>query len=197
MIKKLFKEHKGLVIYSIIILILLFVILFVLDDDFIKKHSSFKNFFNQTTASNNEQSTKDKFANYEDQIKALEQNKFKYKYEIDYNGTYYQCEGTKNKEEDNGSCTKPEQVTYTKDNFAEVYSKINTKFLDVKYIFDSLKEYEPKEEKYGEERVFVYTIKTTNGTNEISIYTDYENITKICIAKGYLTYILNYSDIGI
>ena len=137
MIKKLFKEHKGLVIYSIIILILLFVILFVLDDDFVKKHSSFKNFFNQTTTSNNEQSTKDKFANYEDQIKALEQNKFKYKYEIDYNGTYYQCEGTKNKEEDNGSCTKPEQVTYTKDNFAEVYSKINTKFLDVKYILSN------------------------------------------------------------
>lgn len=197
MLKKILKEHKGLVIYSLIIIVLLFVILFVLDDDFIKRHSSFKSFFKTEQVTTTEQDNQTKFLSYEEQIQKLEQNKYKYQYEIDYNGTYYECSGTKNKEEDNGTCTKPNVVTYNKDTFNDTFAKINTKFLDVNYIFTSLAEYEPQEEKYGEERVFVYKIKTSNGTNEISVYTNYENITKICIAKGYLTYILKYSDIDI
>ena len=111
MLKKILKEHKGLLIYSIIIIILLFVILFVLDDDFIQKQSSFKSFFKTEQITTTEQDSSTKFLSYEEQIKKLEQNKYKYQYEIDYNGTYYECSGIKNKEEDNGTCTKPSVVT--------------------------------------------------------------------------------------
>lgn len=189
------KKNKFLIIYGIIILIILIIILFVLDDDFIRKHSKFKNYYNNNNTTVTEK--KEEFTSYEDQINKLRQNKYKYSYELIHNNITYNCEGIKNKEEDNGHCDLPEKISYTKENYESVYSKINAKFLDVNYIFDSLKEYEPKKEEYKDQRMFIYTIKTSTGTNDITVYTDYNNITKICIAKGYLTYILKYSDIGI
>lgn len=188
------KKKKFLIIYFIIVVLLLVVIMFVLPDSFIKKTSKYKNFYKDETE-NKETVKKEPFLDYEKQISNLEKNVYSYEYEIDYNGVLYVCQGNKKGEKEEGSCTKPKKVSYTEKNYNDVFKNINKKFLDVNYIFEQLKDIEPEETDLGKERMFTYNLEESD--TEVIINTDKKNITRICIARGYLTYVLKYSNIGI
>ncbi len=183
--KKIIKEYKFLFIYSIIIIVILLFILFAVDDKyFIKK--------NNNTINTKEKS---KTIDYKKQLEQLLNENYSYHYDLNYNGETYKCEGIKKKEEEKGKCIEPESIEYNNDNYQEVFKNINTKYLDVNYIYNIIKELDPEMTNLNVKRYYTYDVNILNMKGNIIVYSDLSRITQITIANGYLTYVLYFDNI--
>lgn len=186
--KKVNKRKIFFVFYAIFIACALIFIMFIADDSFFLNN---KNLIDSSSTIENKETFKD----YEEQIIDLKNNVYSYKYEINYNGVEFYCTGTKNKTIESGVCTKPNETSYTEKNYEEAFADLNTKNLDIEYIFEIIGDTEAKELKFNDKRNFTYEVILDKLKTEITITTNYENITQICIANGFETYILTYSNI--
>lgn len=186
------KKHKGLTIYFIIIIIALLLIMFIIPDSFFtKKYEEIKNPSSDTE--------KKEFTDFETQKQHLLKNNYNYEYSLlDSMGTesyYFQCSGQINDTLESGSCTSPEKISYTETTKKEVFSKIENQYLNPQKIFELIEGITPKEFKESTIREFVYQSKIEDLNTEITITTDLDEITQICLSNAYMTYILKYSNV--
>ena len=178
------KRKTFLLFYAIIVLIILIYIIFLAPDSlFINKNKD------------SEKTNQVIFKDIEELKDNLKNNQYDYNYTIDYNGKQYECSGTKDKEKEQGICTKPSKIEYNQSNISEKI-EINTEYLEVDKIFELIDGTEAKENNYYNLKTYKYNIELNNRNTDITIYTDETNITKICITNGFLTYILNFSNIN-
>ncbi len=178
-------SKKFLITYALIIVFLLIIILFVADDKyFVSKNTSNETSINKT-----------KTVPYEEQLKKLLNNKYEYHYDLNHNGITYKCQGKKDKEEDSGTCSEPELITYTQENFQEKLKELNVEYLDVNHIYSMIKDLEPKMTNVNVKRYYTYNVNIMNLKGEIIIYSDLKNITQITIVNGYLTYVLYFDSV--
>ena len=185
------KRKKSLIIYGFVILIILLVIFIIPDSFYMKLYSK--------NIEKIENSTKIEFVDYDTQKERLLANKFKYEYLIldsMSNVSYqYKCSGTINEDVESGTCSEPEKISYTEANKKEVF-KINTDYVDIKYLFDLLSKTEPEVTKYQTSREYNYKVDIEKLDTEIIVYTDVDNINKIEISNKYMTYIIKISDVS-
>ncbi|HAB65966.1 MAG TPA: hypothetical protein DCE23_01230 [Firmicutes bacterium] len=186
---------KFLIVYGIIILIaLVFIVVIIPDDVFLLRYNKSAKILDNI----NKEKEKD-FASYDDQKKALLNNNYDYEYVLlDSMGTVsytYDCEGTKKGDLETGTCTKPSSFSYTESSKDSSF-KISTKYLDVREIFELIKEEEPEITTHQSSREYLYKTKIDDLDSDITIYTDKDNITRIDISNAYMTYILKYSNIS-
>ena len=186
------KKHKGLTIYFIIIIIALLLIMFIIPDSFFtKKYEGVK-----IPSSDTE---KKEFTDFETQKQHLLKNNYNYEYSLlDSMGTesyYFQCSGQINDTLESGSCTSPEKISYTETTKKEVFSKIENQYLNPQKIFELIEGITPEEFKESTIREFVYQSKIEDLDTEITITTDLDEITQICLSNAYMTYILKYSNV--
>ena len=183
--KKIFNKNKFLFIYGLIIIVIL-IIMFVADD---------KYFINKEKETAKINKVINKESTYEEELKALLNKEYDYHYSLNYNGVTYKCQGTKRKEEEKGNCSEPQEIEYTKDNIQEVFNNINTDYLDVEYIYNSIKDIEPEITKLDVKRYYTYNVNILKLKGQIIIYSDSKRITQITIVNGYLTYVLYFDNI--
>lgn len=186
------KQNKVLVIYGIIIFIILIAIIFILPDSFFLK--PYKNVDLPSTTVE-----KKEFVDYEEQKENLLKNKYDYEYLLlDSMGskTYtFDCSGTMNETIESGTCKSQEMFSYTESNKQEVFSKINLDYVTPSYIFNLIKDVEPKETKYSTLREYKYDVTIEDLQTDIIIYTNLNEISKIEISNAYMTYIIKYSNV--
>lgn len=192
MSKKL-KRKSIMIIYALIIFILLIVILFVLPDSFFvdKNNDSIPQIDNESPK---------EFTDYETQIEHLLNKKFEYEYILlDSMGTQsysFECSGKIDDTIESGTCVLPTKVSYTEKNVAEVYKNIDSRYLDVEFLFNTIKDVEPTETRYQTIREYNYKIKITDLDTDITVHTDLDEITKIYISNAYMTYIMKYTNVS-
>ncbi len=184
-------NNKFLKWYIIGIILILFV-MFLLPDSFFS--SKYKN----KTIDNSNSPTKEEFTSYEEQIKNLQNNKYSFEYIIlDTMGTKpysYKCTGIINSTLESGNCEGDYVFSYTEENKKEKF-KIDVKYLNVSNIFDLLKDIEPKETTYSNEREFSYKALIEDLDTDIVVFTDLKNITRIEINSKYMNYTLKYNKV--
>ena len=183
--KKLINNNKFLFIYAFIIIIIL-IIMYVADD---------KYFINKEKETNKINKIINKEDTYENKLKKLLNKEYDYHYSLNYNGVTYKCQGIKRKEEEKGNCSEPEEIEYTNNNIQEVFNNINTDYLDVEYIFNTIKNIEPEVTKLDVNRYYTYNVNILNLKGQIIIYSDSKKITQITIGNGFLTYVLYFDNI--
>lgn len=186
------KRKIGLAIYAVIIIIALIFIIFIAPDSLFTKKPDLDAL---------PVSDPIEFVDYEEQKENLKQNKYTYEYNIldsmsdtTYN---YKCTGTINIDEEAGTCTQPEYITYDVSTKEEVYKNINKNFIDPAYIFNLVKDIEPELIKYQTYRDYTYNLEISGLDTKILIRTDVQNITEITIMNTYSQYHLKYSDIKV
>lgn len=187
------KTKTILGIYAIIIIIALICIMFIIPDSFFMKQ------YEDIQLPSNEVEKKE-FVDYEEQKKHLLMNKYNYEYLLlDSMGTQtytFECSGQVKENLESGSCTSPEGISYTEKTKKEAFSKINEKYLEPQTILTLIEKVTPEETKYATTRDYLYKVKIEDLDTEITITTDLDEITKICISNGYMTYILKYSNVS-
>ncbi len=185
-------NKKFLLIYGIIIIILLLGIMFFIPDDFFKKQ--YDDIEIPTTE-------KKDFVSYETQIENLLNKQYEYEYLIlDSIGTKsytYECSGKMDDTIESGTCTKPKKISYTEQNKKDVYKEIEINYIDVEYIFNSIKDIEPTIEKMTKTRIYTYKTAIEKLETDITVTTDLDAITQIEISNAYMTYILKYNNVNI
>lgn len=191
-------NKKFFLFYTLAIFILLVVIVFFLPDDFFRIGMKDEEIFGDFGG---EVLEKREFVDYEKQIDTLINGNFDFEYVIldsMRSRTYsFKCIGTKHGEEESGTCTGTRNFSYTREDKAENFV-IDVDYLDVQKIFGILREYDPKETAYSEEREFKYEIeildKLTNDKimTEVLVYTSIDNVKRIEISNAYMSYILKY-----
>ena len=175
-------NKKFLITYGIIIVLLLVFILFIAPDKmFMKSSNSTKN----TTV-------KEKFKDYKKQQKELINSNYKYHFDVNYNTKTYKCSGEKNDKGISGECSEPKDLKYNQDNISKKL-KLNTDYLNPKYVFDFVKDIEPELENLYVKRYYTYNVKLVGLDGKIIVYTDREHITQISIMNGYFTYSIYYN----
>lgn len=187
------KTKKILGIYAIIVIIALICILFIIPDSF------FENLYKTNEIPTTETEPKE-FTDYEEQKSHLLMNQYNYEYLLlDSMGTKtytFECSGQKKDTLESGSCTSPTNISYTEKTKAEVFSKIKEDYINPQTLFEIIEENQPEETKYTTTREYLYKVKIEDLDTEITITTDLEEITKICIRNSYMTYILKYSNVS-
>ena len=191
------KRKKALLIYGLVIFIALMSIMFFIPDSaFLKIYD--KN-IKKVKNTNSTTNTEVKFVDYDTQKERILKKQFKYEYvlldSLSDKSYKYKCSGTINKEVESGTCTEPETISYTEKTKKDSF-KINTNYVDVTYLLNYIKDYEPEITTYNKTREFLYKTNLEKLDTDITIYTDLENITKIEISNEYMTYILKYDDIS-
>lgn len=190
--KKISTRAKALIIYAIVVIIALIIILFVIPDSVFYKIGGKKMNSDLPTVVDN-------FVSIEDAEKNLTKNKYSYEYTIlDSIGTKsysFKCQGTRNEDLESGTCTSPKKVSYTEKDKEKVFKEIQNEFLEPKKVFKLLKDIKPNITKYQSTREYEYKVSLDKLDTTITIETDKENITKIEIMNGYMSYILKYSNI--
>lgn len=185
------KRKKFLILYFSIIIILLIIIIIIPDRFFTKKYDKL-DISNQTETK--------KFTDYEEQKKHLLNNNYNYEYLLlDSMGTEtynFSCTGQIKNEIESGSCTSPQEVSYTEKTKKEVFPELTLKYLNVEKIFSLIEDSEPEEIKYTSTREYIYKVEIEDLDTDITITTDLDEITKICLSNAYMTYILKYSNVN-
>ena len=204
------KRKKALTIYAIVIFIILIAILFIIPDSVFLKFYPSK--IPQISGETNEE--KKEFADYDKQKERLLNKEFDYEYvlldSMNKKSYIYRCNGSVNKEKDNGFCTSHSTInkmdeedtsedqtipiTYNEKNKKEEL-KIDISYLDPEVIFNLLKDVTPKETRNQTFREFNYKTKIKDLSTEIIVYTNLDNITKIEINNQYMNYIIKFSNI--
>ena len=183
------KRYKILIGYAIFIGIALIFILFIAPDELFVKKS-------RNVNSDNE-AVKERYVDYEMQKDNILNNNYEYEYNlIDSRGKSpleYNCTGNVIDGKTTGQCTLPTKVSYTDDNFAEVFKNVETDYLKPKFIFELIKSLEEKKIDYGSYREFIYHTKIDQLETEIAVRTDYDSIQDIVVANGYMQYYIKFN----
>lgn len=195
---------KFLLIYGVVIVIILVCILFVLPDSFFgaKYEKNYEKYFGDKVQNNSsDETTKVKFTDYEEQKKALLKGNYTYMYTILDSMTtksyHYECKGTVTEDKENGSCTYPDVVSYTKESKSAVFKEIGTTYIDLKTIFNLIKDVEPTLKEQLKTREYTYKIKVKDLDTEVIIQTSTEEITQISINNKFMTYLLKYEALKV
>ena len=189
------KNNKFLKYYAIAIAIALIAIMFIIPDSFYLDLESKKN---RQTIKITETETKD-FLDIQKQKENLLTKDHEYEYLMsEVIGTTMNkasCTGKIVDGVETGTCTTPQNVSYTKENKKDTILSLNVKYLDLEYIFKLIKDIEPTEISYNKTRELLYKTKILDLETEITIYTDLNNITQINISNAYMTYLFKYNNI--
>jgi len=212
------KKRIAIIMGCILILIL---ILILLPDSFYQKHSKYGWFYESDMFNKGEDEKAGWGISLEEQFNKLLNNKYEYNYKLEYGYpnkdkvvvNKYTCSGKKDEDNDNGSCTivlcsgdkdkgqdglscsSEKELDYTNDNFKEVFNNVNSSYLDVNYIYDLIKDKDNTFNQYSETRMFEYHVVSNNTDTDIYVYTNEDDIYKIMIMNGYLTYEIEYNNI--
>lgn len=181
-------KKKFLIIYAVIITIALIAILFIIPDKaFLKDKEGYEEFIKNAE--------KQKYESLETQKERLLKNEYEYEYNVIHNNKQYVCTGSKIDGTESGRCTSPKSISYTeKDKFNE--DKLyEIKFVEPEHIFKRIKDLEYTQSIVNEERVYIFQTKISKFDTTIKIYTGKENISRIDIENGVMTYILKYKNI--
>lgn len=191
------KNNKFLKIYAIVIMILLIVIFMIPDDFYLNLHTKL-----------NKQDPKEikeleeieyTFTDIDIQKEKLLTKDHNYEYlMLDSIGTEtktVECTGSVANNEDSGTCKSTQEVSYTKETKKETILNMNIKYVDLEYIFKSIKDIEPTVISYTKSRELLYKTKILELDTDIIIYTDLDNITQINISNAYMTYVFKYTSI--
>ena len=112
----------------------------MLPDSFFKKHSKYGWLYESDMFNNGDDSNKIGWTiSLEEMMDDLLKGKYNYDYSLENRSYKYICSGRKDGEEDNGECTSPEEVSYNKDTFKNVFDKLNIRYLDFSYIYNLIK----------------------------------------------------------
>ena len=189
------KNNKFLKIYAIIITIVLILIMFLIPDSF----------FLELQTKLHKQETKElkndalDFEKLETQKERILNNDLEYEYlMLDSIGTSsktVECSGKITESKETGICNSKEKISYTKETKKDAFLEMDIKYIDEKYIFDTIKDIEPTETTYNNSRELIYKTKILDLDTDITIYTDLDNITQISISNAYMTYVFKYSNI--
>lgn len=181
-------QKKFLIIYAIIIVVALLAILFIIPDkEFLKDKKGYEEFVKNAE--------KQKYESLETQKERLLKNEYEYEYNVLHNDKQYVCTGSKIAGTESGRCTSPRSISYTeKDKFNE--DKLyEIKFVEPEHIFKRIQDLEYTKSIVNEERVYIFNTKISKFDTTIKIYTGKENISRIDIENGVMTYILKYKNI--
>ena len=185
------KRKILLLIYAIVIILILIFILFIAPDTMFTDDIDIDFELPKTD-------TKE-FMDYQKQQEHLLQKNYNYEYVLlDSMGKksyQFNCEGKREGQFESGTCTLPENISYTQDNRKDAYKLIDSNYLEPSYIFDLLTDIKPEEAKYQESREYTYKIKIKDLDTDVIVTTDLDNITKIIINNAYMNYILKFSDV--
>lgn len=196
------KNNKFLLIYGLVIIIALVCILFVIPDSFFgaKYEKNYKKYFGENTQTTGKEN-KVEFTDYEKQKKSLLNGDYTYNYTIlDSMGTktyHFECKGTITKDKENGSCTYPDTVSYTKESKSTVFKEIGTTYIDLKTIFNLIKDEKPTLTQQEKTRKYTYNIKIKDLDTEVIITTSTKEITQISINNQFMTYLLKYETVKV
>ena len=186
-------RKKVLLTYGVVILIILIAIMFIIPD------SWFRKLYSKNVEKINEYNHPIEFVDYETQKERLLSNQYKYEYlildSLSDESYIYKCSGSMNKDLESGTCTEPDRVSYTEKNKKETF-KINTDYVDVKYLLNLIKDIEPEVTKYQTSREYNYNVKIEKLDTELIVYVDTENINKIEISNKFMTYVIKISDVS-
>ena len=180
------------------VILVLFLVLILLPDSFYKKHSKYGWFYeNNFIGEPDNSSVLDGWdLSIDDLFDKLLKNKYSYNYNLQNKNYTYICNGKKNGEDDNGSCSSPKKIDYNINNFKEVFKNINTNYLDISFIYDLVKDIDGESiQENDSSRRYEYNIVNNNVKTDIYIFTNKSNIRKIMIMNDSLTYIIEYSNI--
>lgn len=188
-------SKSFLLLYAIVIVVVFVLIMFIIPDDiFMLKYK------NSEIPNEKEPTEKIEFTDYEVQKDRLLNKNYDYEYVLlDSMGLItrqYTCEGKIKNNMETGTCTMPEEFSYTESNKKDLF-KINTKYIEFKGIMELVEGTTPEEVKYTSLREYHYNdLMIEDLKTEIVIYTDADNITKIELSNKYMTYILKYSNVA-
>ena len=181
------KNNKFLLIYGLVIVAILLCILFVIPDEaFLKDKEGYNEFVKNAE--------KQKRVSFEKQKERLLKNKYEYEYNIIHNNKQYVCTGSKNKDTETGRCSTP-KLTYTEKDKYDKDKLYEIKFVEPEEIFKRIKDLEYKTSIINEELVYVYETKVSKFDTTFTIYTGKENISRIDINNGVMTYIIKFKNI--
>ncbi|MBR6133590.1 MAG: hypothetical protein IKQ29_02605 [Bacilli bacterium] len=177
------------------IILILFIVLMLLPDSFYKKHSKYgwfyeNNFIGEPTY---DETLEGWDLSIDDYFNKVLNNKYSYKYELDNIQGRLICAGRKDGDKEEGECTSPKEIKYTKENIKDAYVKYNTKYLDMSYVYDLIKDQDKDTTQMEDTRLFTYNLDKDE--TDIYIYCSKSNIKKIIIMNIYLSYVIEFSDI--
>lgn len=188
------KDNKFLKWYACIIIVILILIMFVLPDNF---YLDLQTKFNIQEIKNTE-TKKIEFVDLEKQKENLLNKDYEYEYlmldSIGINSITAECTGKIVDGNETGKCISPKEISYTSETKKDAILQLNIKYIDLEYIFNSIKDIEPIEVSYTKTRELIYKTKILDLDTDITIYTDIENITQISISNAYMTYVFKYNN---
>lgn len=188
------KNNKFLKIYAIVIMVLLIVIFMIPDDVYLNLHTK----LNKQDIKEVEE-TEYTFTDIDVQKENLLTKDHDYEYlmldSIGTETTTAECTGSVANGEDTGTCKSNQEISYTKETKKETILNMNVKYVDLEYIFKSIKDIEPTEISYTKSRELLYKTQILELDTDITIYTDLDNITQISISNAYMTYVFKYTNI--
>lgn len=188
------KENKFLKIYAIIILVLLVIIFMIPDNLYLNLYTKL-----------NKQDIKGVeeieyiFTDIDIQEENLLTKDHDYEYlmldSIGDETKTAECTGSVVNGEDTGTCKSNNSISYTKETKKETILNMNVKYIDIEYIFKTIKDIEPTIISYTKSRELSYKTQILDLDTDIIIYTDLDNITQINISNAYMTYVFKYTNI--
>ena len=169
--------------------------MFVIPDSFFLKFYQ-KNIDKVTQGLPQDQEQEPDFTDYETQQERLLKKEYDYKYLLydDKEGSTYKCTGTLSGTKDKGKCTSPKKIEYTEKNIKKLTS-FNKNYVDVKYIFEKVKDVEPKVLNMDTDREFIYNLTLDGQDTEIVVYTSHDDIYRIDISNIKHVYVVKFSNI--
>lgn len=188
------KNNKFLEIYAIIILVLLVIIFMIPDNFYLNLHTK----LNKQDIKEIEE-TEYIFTDIDIQKENLLTKDNDYEYlmldSIGEETKTAECTGSIVNGEETGTCKSSENISYTKETKKETILNMNVKYVDLEYIFNSIKDIEPTIISYTKSRELLYKTQILDLDTDITIYTDLDNITQINISNAYMTYVFKYTNI--
>lgn len=184
--RKMGKRGYFLLGYGIVVLLLLIFIIFLAPSKWFQKKTDMPSFETHEYT-------------LEEQISHILNKQYEYEYNIlyaDRDANYtYKCRGKLEKEEETGTCSFPEKLTYDNTNVDEVFEDLNNEYLDLQKLFDRLENVSYTEKEYEGIKVYVYNLKINSLETDIELYSNYNDIIEIRIDNVNEHYQLKYSNI--
>lgn len=181
-------KKKFLIIYAVLIIIALIAILFIIPDkEFLKDKEGYEEFIKNAE--------KQKYESLETQKERLLKNEYEYEYNVIHNNKQYVCTGSKIDGTESGRCTSPKSISYTEEDKFNEDKLYEIKFVEPEHIFKRINDLEYTQSIVNEERVYTFQTKISEFETTIKIYAGKENISRIDIENGVMTYILKYKNV--
>ena len=183
------KSNKLFICYILFIIVALVLIMFILPDSFF---TSSKNNLS-ISESNNQKSETTSLAKQKENL--LKSN-YNYEYSLLVGTKTYSCTGKIEDSNEEGTCTLPEEISYTEKNKDEVFANIENEYLEPSKIFALIKDISPKEFEYSGLKEYEYQTKIKDLNTTISIFSDNKEITEIRLSNISMTYQIKYSNMS-